>query len=123
LLSGNGIDSPVPSTMSAAMPRRTAKTRRHPPERGHRLHGGDRGHRGRQKLQVGPRPETDYQQAAGRMCDRRLPISVVEKPVEEGLTEPIYIGEQRIIARYRLPRSIWNGGYSSLINETYTATR
>jgi hypothetical protein len=46
-----------------------------------------------------------------------------EKPVEDRLTEPIYIGEQRICARYLLPRSSRNGGYSSRINDTYTATR
>ena len=68
LLSGKGIDSPVPSTMSTAMPWRSGATRRHPPERRLRLHGGDRRHRGRHKHQVGSRTETDHQQPAGRMC-------------------------------------------------------
>ena len=69
-------------------------------------------------------PGRDPPSAAGRSrCHRRSAISAIEQPVEERLAEPIHVREQRITARYLLPRSMRNGGYSSRINDTYTATR
>src|SRR6516225_6500940 len=90
-------------------------TRRRPPKRGHRLHGGDRSHRGRQELQVGPRAETEHQQPAGRMSDRRPAIPVIERSVEKWHAEAIYAGEQGITAhhlrhpRQRLMSGTWSG--------------
>ena len=104
LLSGNGIDSPIPSTMSTAMPLRRARARSHPPERRLRLHGGDRRHRRRNKHQVGSRAETNHEQPAGRIAHRRPTKTAIEQPVEERHAEPIHVREQRITAKLSAPQ-------------------
>ena len=99
------------------------KSRSHPPERRLGLHASDRRHRRRKKQQVGSRADAYHQQPADRIAHRLSSISVIENPVEDRHAESIHIGEQRIPAPHGLPRSNRNGGYSSLIKETYTATR
>jgi hypothetical protein len=101
----------------------SSKSGSHPPHRRLRLHGGDRRHRRRQKHQVGSRAETDEQQPARRIAHRLSAIPAIEQPVEDRHAESIYVREQRITACHRIPKSIRNGGYSSRIRETYTATR
>jgi hypothetical protein len=98
-------------------------SRSHPPKRRLRLHGGNRRHRRRKKHQVGSRTDAYHQQPADRITHRLSAIPLIEQLAEDRRAESVHIRKQRIAARYVLPRSSRNGGYSSRINETYTATR
>src|SRR3954468_21795040 len=99
------------------------KRRSHPPKRRLRLHRGYRRHPGRNKQQVRSRPDADHQQPACRIPHRLSAVPVIEQLAEDRHAESVNVRKQRITSRYVLPRSSRNGGYSSRINETYTATR
>ena len=103
LLSGNGIDSPTPSTMSTAMPRRRARAQAIRRNAASGSTAATDVTAGGRKSKSVPGPRTDYQQPAGRVAHRLSAIPPIEKPVEDRHAESIHIREQRIAARHTRP--------------------